>query len=84
MDHQHDTADGSAAGDQTPVGDRCGSTFDRWRCGLPAGHVGPHRADDGAQRAEWNERATGRRLRDLARPRHPSRDGQGLSDPEGS
>ena len=59
MDHQHDTAD-TATGDR-----RCDSTFDRWGCGLPAGHDGPHVSRDDVERVEWNDRAAGRRLRHL-------------------
>lgn len=65
MDHQHDSADGEAIA-------FCDSVFDRWRCDLPAGHAGSHRSGDRSQRAEWNDRAAGRRLRDLTRPAEPA------------
>lgn len=60
--------DGHLDGDG-PTGGRCGSAFDRWRCVLPDGHDGPHRAGDASERTEWNDRASGRGLHDLARPR---------------
>ncbi|KQS08958.1 hypothetical protein ASG04_08635 [Curtobacterium sp. Leaf183] len=81
MEDQHDTVSGSLA-DDLHRGDRCPSTFDRWRCGLPAHHGGPHRSCEASQRAEWNDRASGRRLRDLARPaEHAERAARAVSDP---
>ncbi|OIH94073.1 hypothetical protein [Curtobacterium sp. MCBA15_001] len=72
MDHQDDTVSGHVA---QHCDRSCDSTFDRWRCTMPVGHEGPHRAGDASGRTEWNDRAAGRRLRDLARPAaHAERD----------
>lgn len=80
MEDQHDTVSGLPT-DDPHCRDRCPSTFDRWMCTLPAGHDGPHRSCDGSERAEWNDRATGRRLRDLARPaEHAERAARAVSD----
>jgi len=56
------------AGDPEPVADpaalaACTSVFDRWCCGEPEGHDGPHRAVAGGSTASWNDSATGRGLR---------------------
>lgn len=73
----HDTIpepDGTTPRPATPAGDpmlsadaatpdRCTSVFDRWRCGRPQGHAGPHQAHVGGSTTTWNDPATGRRLR---------------------
>jgi hypothetical protein len=41
------------------------SVFDRWRCGLDAGHVGMHIAADAGATTSWNDAVAGRMLRDL-------------------
>lgn len=70
MDHQHDQlhAHDRSGRHDTARGGCCGSTFDRWRCDLPVGHDGAHRAGVGVARAEWNEQAAGLGLRGFARP----------------
>ncbi len=43
----------------------CMSVFDRWRCGLDAGHVGMHVAAEAGATTSWNDAVAGRMLRDL-------------------
>lgn len=77
MDHEHDAVSGQPAPD--PQHRRgCRSTFDRWRCVLPAGHEGLHRSGDDGGRAEWNDRATGRSLH--SRPEPDEGDGSDEGD----
>lgn len=44
---------------------RCDSAFDRWCCGLPAGHDGVHLAETPISKTFWSDGASGMDLRDL-------------------